>query len=107
MNLDSPDLLEQELTAVRTEWGPYVADLQFKAGRICAIQPLMYTYALLADLTPWGYEPNGRWCYHSYAAARAALDAWSGEDGTEPSGWHRHPHSGRRRNPDGSEYVRP
>ena len=107
MNIDSPDLLEQELAAVRAEWGPYVTDLQVKAGRICAIQKLMYTHALLADMTPWGYEADSRWCYGSYAAARAALDAWSGEDGTEPSGWHRHVQSGRRRDPDGTEYVMP
>lgn len=107
MNLDSPDLLAQELAAVRANWEPYVTDLQVKAGRILAIQRLMYTWALLADLTPWGHERDGRWCYSSYDKARAALDAWNGEDGTEPDGWHRHVNSGRRRDPDGTEYVMP
>jgi hypothetical protein len=107
MNLDSPDLLAQELAAVRANWEPYVTDLQIKAGRICAIQRLMYTWALLADLTTWGHAADGRWCYASYDKARAALDAWSGEDGTEPDNWHRHVQSGRRRDPDGTETVMP
>jgi hypothetical protein len=105
MQTDSPDLLDQELAAVRATWEPYLTDLQVKAGRICGIQKLMYTYALLADVNPTGYED--RWCYSDYAKARAALAAWSGEDGTEPGNWHRHPDSGRRRDPDGTETVMP
>jgi hypothetical protein len=107
MNLDSPDLLAQELAAVRANWDPYLLDITVKHGRICGIQKFMYTWAILADLTPWGYGRNDRWCYGSYEKAKAALDAWSGEDGTEPSAWHRHPDSGRRRDPDGREYVMP
>ena len=79
-------------------------DLRFFAnGRTAVLQRLLFTYALLADLNEWGYED--RWCYGSYAKAKAALDAWDGEG--EPSGWHRHPDTGRRR-PDGDatrEYV--
>lgn len=107
MDIDSPDLLEQELAEVRAAWEPHLTDITIKHGRICGIQRLMYTYALLADVTTWGYERNGRWCYSSYDKARAALDAWDGADGTEPSNWHRHPDSGRRRDPDGREYVMP
>lgn len=107
MNPDSPDLLAQELAAVRANWEPYVTDLQVKAGRIVCIQKLMYTWALLADVNPHGHAPDGRWCYSSYEKAKAALDAWSGAEGTEPSNWHRHVQSGRRRDPDGREYVMP
>lgn len=68
---------------------------RFANGRDAAITRLMFTFAILADLTQWGY--GERWCYHTYRDARAALDAWLGEDGTEPQGWHRHPDTGRRR----------
>jgi hypothetical protein len=74
-------------------------------GRVAFIMRLIYTAAVcvgpLAD--DGGYDD--RWCYHSAAAAHAALAAWDGTG--EPQGWHRHPFSGRRR-PDGDaakEYV--
>lgn len=105
MNLDSPDLLDQELRAVAAAWEEHLTDIQVKAGRICGLHRLMYTWALLADVTPGGYED--RWCYSSYDKAKTALDAWSGQDGSEPGNWHRHPPSGRRRDPDGSEYIMP
>lgn len=70
---------------------------------ICCVVRYMFTYAILSDLNRCGYE--GRWCFSSYEKALAALDAWSGADGTEPTGWHRHPDTGRRRDPDGREYV--
>lgn len=77
----------------------HYTDLRFFAnGRNAVIHRLMYTYALIADVSFSGYED--RWCYGSYATAKAALDAWDGEG--EPSGWHRHPDTGRRR-PDGDE----
>ena len=44
------------------------------------------------------YRFEDRWCYHSYDAAKAALDAWDGEG--KPTGWHRDPASGLKR-PDG------
>ncbi|MFG7180689.1 hypothetical protein ACGYQ5_14270 [Burkholderia pseudomallei] len=77
----------------------------FANGRDAMIMRLMYTHAIIADLTTMYY--GDRWCYHTYADAKAALTAWDGEG--EPSGWHRHPDSGRRR-PNGDparEYVNP
>lgn len=65
----------------------------FENGRDAMVMPLLFTYAIIADLTPAYY--GDRWCYHSYAAAKVALDTWDGEG--EPTGWHRHPDSGRRR----------
>lgn len=105
MEMNSPDLLAQELQAVQQTWDGHLFDVQVKHGRICALQRLMYTWALLADLTPHGY--GERWCYRSYPEASAALAAWDGADGTDPAGWHRHPRSGRRRDPDGREYLMP
>jgi hypothetical protein len=105
MNTASLHHLEEHLPAIAKCWENLLVDLQIKSGRVCALQRLMFTWALLADVSLYGYED--RWCYDSYEQAKAALDAWSGDDGSEPSGWKRHPDTGRRRDPDGTEYVMP
>lgn len=64
-------------------------------NRYAAIQPLMFTHAIIIGELGDMYSAGDRWCYHDYAAAKAALDAWDGTG--EPSCWHRHPRSGRRR----------
>jgi hypothetical protein len=83
---------------------PGVTDVQEKgdAGFVC-IYRYMYTHAILSGLERSTYD--GRWCYKDYDAAKTALDAWDGKEGTEPSGWHRHPGSGRRRDEHGNETV--
>lgn len=86
---------------------PTYSDVQMMAdGRIVCICQLVYTWAILSDLTTFGYED--RWCYSSYEKARASLDIWVAANGEgEPYGWHRHPSTGRRR-PDGDverEYI--
>jgi hypothetical protein len=60
---------------------------EFDNERDACIVRLLFTYAILADLNEWGY--GDRWCFHSYADARRALDAWDGE--SESRGWHRPP----------------
>lgn len=103
-NLD-PDLA-RELAAVEEAWLGTLIVLTTKAGRIMGIQKLMYTYALMADMTPWGYGP--RWCYRSEADARFYLEAWTGQEGTEPQGWFRAVDgTGRRRDDKGNEYIMP
>jgi hypothetical protein len=57
-----------------------------------AIRPLMFTHAIVSGITEMSHAD--RWCYKTYQAAKAALDAWDGSD--EPKGWHRHPTTGRR-----------
>lgn len=72
-------------------------------GRIVGICPLLFHWTLHVDIDPTSYRD--RYCYQTQALAQAAFDAWSGEG--EPQGWHRHPHSGRRR-PEGKpelEYI--
>jgi len=69
-----------------------------------AIYPLMFTHAVVkgtVETADVGYED--RWCYHSYEDAKRALDEWDGTG--EPSGWHRHPTTGRRRDEDGNEWL--
>lgn len=80
-----------------------------KRNRYMAIIPFLYTTAIIVgdSRNPTFYED--RWCYETMEAAMKAFDKWDGASGTEPSGWHRHPNSGRRR-PDGIEsaqYVNP
>jgi hypothetical protein len=77
-------------------------------GRIAWIRPFFYTSAIV--VAEWQWIDDGckdRWCYEDRSDAEAALDKWAIEGGPEPSGWHRHPSSGRRR-PRGNaelEYV--
>lgn len=71
-------------------------------GDVACIHRFMFTYAILVGLNPSGYDD--RWCYGSYGKAKAALEAWDGTG--EPTGWHRHPDTGRRVNEEtGEMYV--
>lgn len=66
-------------------------------GRYACIMPLLFTHAIIVgDIR--GAGPDDRWCYHSLEEAIIWLVRWK-VDGFigEPKGWHRHPHSGRRR----------
>lgn len=75
-------------------------------GRIVWIQPFAYTSAIMC-MRPGQDLFEDRWCFHSTTAALTALWAWSTALEPEPTGWHRHLPSGRRR-PDGDpgkEYV--
>ena len=70
-------------------------------SRYAAIRPLLYTFAIITGKIGDRFSADDRWCYESYEKAKAAFDAWTGYG--EPTGWHRHPSSGRRRpggNPD-------
>lgn len=67
-------------------------------GDVACIWPLMFTHALIlldADVNHAIAQYKDRWCYCTYAKAKLALDAWDGTG--EPTGWHRHPTTGRRR----------
>ena len=63
-------------------------------GRYATLCKMMFTHAILIGKIGDFYGYDDRWCYHSYANAKAALDAWDGVG--EPQGWHRHPATGRR-----------
>lgn len=86
----------------------YTDYTRFSGGRDAAIAKFAFTYAIISDVTEWGY--GDRWCFETYAKARESLDEWKSRDGEgEPSLWHRHPSSGRRR-PFGDasqEYINP
>lgn len=69
--------------------------------RWVALFKFIFTTAIIVgdldDTT--GY--SDRWCYHDKESALAGLAEWSGRgyEG-EPTGWHRHPATGRRAGPD-------
>jgi hypothetical protein len=63
--------------------------------QIIGIRQMIYTWAIFAGVDEGGYEDQ--WCYESGALAAIALARWSGNIGTEPDGWIRHPKSKRRR----------
>lgn len=70
-------------------------------GREIGVMPFLWTWAIIADITETGYEE--RWCYHELGDALYAFETWDGEG--EPTGWHRHPTSGRRVDKDGNLYI--
>lgn len=71
-------------------------------GTVCGLHRFIYTWGLMIGLDLYGYAD--RYCYASLEAAQAALKAWNGDG--EPTGWHRHPDTGRRRDLEtGREWV--
>lgn len=72
-------------------------------GRYACICQFAFTHAILTGRIGDTMSYDDRWCYKGYAKAKAALDAWDGKG--EPTGWHRHPDTGRRVDEDGREYV--
>lgn len=55
------------------------------ANRYACVMPLMFTAAIITiakESAAYSYED--RWCYHSVAVARAALEAW--DDASPPAG---------------------
>jgi hypothetical protein len=66
--------------------------------RYVAVVPMLFTWRLIVGRVNEvlsGHDDG--WCYRTPEKAVVAADAWSGEG--EPTGWHRHPASGRRREP--------
>ena len=74
-------------------------------GRYAALLPLLFTTAIITGR--WGDTGcyDDRWCFRTAELAKAALEAWDGQG--EPSGWHRHPGTGRRVNDQGESYIDP
>ena len=54
-------------------------------GKIMAIQPMLFTYALVVDLDKHGYDH--RYCYHHYQDAVNGAANWIMSDDDEPSGY--------------------
>ena len=63
-------------------------------GRWAAIHRKMFTHAILTGRIHCYIGIDEHWCFALEAEAIIALDAWDGTG--EPTGWIRHPASGRR-----------
>lgn len=91
------------------EWDTHVEGWWVKDspdGRRVWILPFAFTYAIIIG-PPDAWEYDDRWCYATADLALVCAGVWQADPGTEPTGWHRHPDTGRRR-PDGdpaNEYV--
>lgn len=80
----------------------YVALRTLPDGRIIGVARLLYHWTLHVGIDEDGYAD--RWCFATRELAEAACRDWSGVG--DPDGWHRHPKSGRRRDPTtGREWV--
>lgn len=79
----------------------------YENGRIVFLHRLLFTTAILVMNSPHSLSYDNRWCYASEKAALEAMERWNPDTEPEPTGWHRHPPSGRRRpNGDASqEYI--
>jgi len=66
----------------------------------CGVHPLLYHWTVHYGIRHSGID--GRYCFKTEAEAREALIEWQG-DGDIPGRWHKHPPSGRRRDPDTGE----
>jgi len=90
--IDHPNVL-----ALGPDATGYLAYWLRSNGEVCALCQMLFTWSLMIDLDPVGYRE--RYCYQDCVVAMLAADFWDGAPGTEPSGWHRHPTTGRRRDP--------
>ena len=87
------------------EWDPYVEGWIVKDmpdGRRVWIKKFTFTAAIIIGPDGTGMYDD-RWCYATAELAATCARAWDAMPGTEPTGWHRHPTSGRRR-PEGNPH---
>lgn len=72
-------------------------------GRYAAVAPFLFTHAIILGRIFDKDSYQDRWCYKTYDLAKQAIEEWDGTG--EPTGWHRHPLTGRRRTENGNEYI--
>lgn len=100
---------QRELPWQGMDWDEHVGGWAVKDapdGRRVWIIRFAFTSAIVIG-PPDAWEYDDRWCYATADLALSCAYAWSATPGTEPTGWHRHPDTGRRR-PGGDpaiEYV--
>lgn len=67
----------------------------------CGVHRLMFHWTMHYGIDPNGNN-NGRYCYQTEFQAQYSLALWDGT--SDPEGeWHKHPPSGRRRDPETGE----
>lgn len=88
--------------AIRAQYEPLIRELP--DGRIIAAHRLLMHWTLLVGIDDVGYTE--RYCFATFDLVLAAFNDWDGTG--EPTGWHRHPTTGRRRDLEtGREWVAP
>jgi hypothetical protein len=86
----------------------YFFPIGIPGNRWVALTKFMFTTAIIVGSRDDRAGYSDRWCYHDTKEAFAAMVGcdWSRYPATEPTGWHRHPKSGRRINEETGElYV--
>lgn len=85
---------EEYLTFLSRECHYLAAKVLPGGTRWAAVAPLIATHAIVTGQMGDEHGYDNRWCYASLVDAMMALHVWDGSG--EPTGWHRHPGSGRR-----------
>jgi hypothetical protein len=75
----------------------YVALRELPDGRVAGVARLLFHWTLHYGITEIGID--GRYCYGTDIDAILDLALWEGV-GDPPGRWHKHPPTGRRRDPD-------
>jgi len=70
-------------------------------GRYAGLSKMIFTTAIITGEVGDTAQYEDRWCYNGHEAAANALAMWDGTG--EPTGWVRHPSSGRRVSQTGNE----
>lgn len=71
----------------------YVQIKTLADGRLIGLRRLMFHWTIHVDIDETGY--SDRYCFATRQLAQEAFDLWDGTG--DPINWHRHPHTGRRR----------
>lgn len=100
MDDDAQKLADLQFLTWLTTEGGYEEVCVLPGRRYAVLFRFMFTWAILEGDIGDRLGYRDRWCYSSRDKALAALKDWDGHG--EPTGWHRHPPSGRRR-PEGVE----
>jgi hypothetical protein len=74
----------------------YTAMRELPDGRVCGVHRLLFHWTMHIGISNYGYEE--RYCYQTEKQAIDSMMAWDGT-GDPPGDWHKHPDSGRRRDP--------
>lgn len=82
----------------------YVAYGLAKPGVGVWIMPMIFNHRVGIGSTTPNSMLDDAWCYDDFTQALQALNRWDPDIDWEPSGWKRHPMSGRRR-PDGNKHL--
>ena len=65
-----------KVDAITESWNDHVISTKVIGSRVYALQPFLFTYGVLLDLTVLSYR--GRYCFGSLAEAKVFWDAFDG-----------------------------